>query len=309
MGSVRQCLHFLCAVAGAVSVSPLVWVALAAAPASPPVLQNARERVVFVTAVNRDDGPVTDLSVRDVDVREDGVQREVLRVERAEGPMTIALLVDNSTAAESFIADYRKALQAFVNRVAGEHSVAIITFADRPTTLVDFTTSKAALLQGIDRLFPAPESGAYFLDAVRETSKKLAARDFERAALVAIATDGPEFSDWHYSQVLPELKASGASLSVLALHSGGTRDLRDEGHKNRATLFDEGARATGGTRVELLNSMTLPTVLGRVADQLLNQYRVTYARPGSLIPPEKVAVSAVRDGIRLRGTPMKIRGE
>src|SRR5688500_9424285 len=56
----------------------------------------ARERTVFVSAVNRDGVPVDALTPADVIVREDGAAREVLRVSRAVEPLDIALLVDNS---------------------------------------------------------------------------------------------------------------------------------------------------------------------------------------------------------------------
>ena len=51
--------------------------------------------------------PVADLGPADFIVREDNVAREVLRVAPASEPMQIALLVDNSQAAEPFIRDYR----------------------------------------------------------------------------------------------------------------------------------------------------------------------------------------------------------
>ena len=41
------------------------------------------------------------------------------------------------------------------------------------------------------------------------------------------------------------------------------------------------------------------------ADELTHQYKVTYARPQSLIPPEKVTVAAAKPGITARGTLIK----
>ena len=38
----------------------------------------------------------------------------------------------------------------------------------------------------------------------------------------------------------------------------------------------------------------------QLADELANQYVVTYARPEALIPPEKVAVSVTRPGLTVR---------
>ena len=39
----------------------------------------------------------------------------------------------------------------------------------------------------------------------------------------------------------------------------------------------------------------------QLAAELTHQYAVTYARPQSLIPPERVTVSAVRRGLVARG--------
>ena len=49
----------------------------------------------------------------------------------------------------------------------------------------------------------------------------------------------------------------------------------------------------------------LPDRLKQVADELTHQYLVTYARPESLIPPEKITITAKRTGLLVRGTPVK----
>jgi hypothetical protein len=42
--------------------------------------------------------------------------------------------------------------------------------------------------------------------------------------------------------------------------------------------------------------------LERLGRELLSQYKVVYGRPDSLIPPEKIEVSARRSGVTMRGT-------
>jgi hypothetical protein len=42
-----------------------------------------------------------------------------------------------------------------------------------------------------------------------------------------------------------------------------------------------------------------------VATELTHQFRVTYARPQTLIPPEKITVASAKPGLTVRGTPMK----
>jgi hypothetical protein len=70
-------------------------------------------------------------------------------------------------------------------------------------------------------------------------------------------------------------------------------------------VLDDGPRQTGGRREELLTSMALDGKLTQLGDELTHQYKVTYARPQSLIPPEKVTVAAARPGVTARGTLIK----
>ena len=294
----------------AIAALAATWLASpAAAPIDPGAAQRqSRERDVFVTVTTNDGTPVTDVRPQEFVIREDGIRREVLAARPAAEPMTIALLVDNSQGSEPHLADIRRALKTFIEEMGGTHSIALTTVADRPTILADYTTDKKALLAAAERIFPIPGSGSTFLEGLRELSKGLAGRPADRAAIVAITTEGPEVSDRHFSQVLPTLRTSGASLEVLVVTRPGGADLADEGARNRAFLIDAGSRETGGARVDLLTSMGLEPALQRLAAQLNHQYRVTYARPDSLVPPEKLTVTVTRAGLTARGTPLRTIG-
>ena len=61
--------------------------------------------------------------------------------------------------------------------------------------------------------------------------------------------------------------------------------------KNLNQLIAEGTKDTGGRRDQVLATSGIPEALLRVADDLLNQYVVTYGRPERLIPPEKLQVT------------------
>lgn len=291
----------------AVAVIAVSWAPLAAFPADPAQRQS-RERDIFVTVTSSDGKPVTDLRPAEFVVREDGVRREVLAARRATDPVTVALLVDNSQASDPYVADIRRALKGFVERLGGKYPIALTTVAERPTILADYTLDKKTLLAAVDRVFAVPGSGSTFLEGIRELSKGLAGRDADRAAIVAITAEGEEVSDRHFSEVLPVLRASGASFEVLVVARPGGANMQDEGSRNRAFTIDAGSRDTGGGRVDLLTSQSLGLALERLATQLENQYRVTYARPETLIPPEKVEVGVTRPGLAARATPVRTRG-
>jgi hypothetical protein len=264
-------------------------------------LIQARERVLYVNAFDRDSHkPITGLGVSDFAVREDGVAREVLRVTRATTPMPVALLVDNTQAATLAIADIRLAVTAFVNAARGLGPIAIIGYADRPTILADYTTTEKTLLAAVGRIFAMPGSGATLLDAIRETARGLARREEDRTAIVILSTENTEFSNLHYTQVLETLRESGAQLHAVVLTNTSAALTSDEA-RNRAFVLDQGPRETGGVRWDVLAVSAFESQLRELAGVLTAQYRVVYARPDSLIPPERVEVSAVKAGIDARG--------
>jgi VWFA-related protein len=267
------------------------------------------DRVMYVSAVDSQGVPVKDLKAEEFVVREDGVRREVVSIEKATEPVTIALLVDNSAATSDYVNDMRMALKSFVKQLAGKNPMSVVTFGERPTVQTDFTLTSATVEKAAERVFSLPGSGAYLLQAIDDTCKSLAKRDFDRGLVLAITAPGPEFSERHYRELLTPLRESGARLTVLAFTPAGSGDfdMRNDGVRERALLLDGGPRVTGGTRVDLLTSMALDGALTKIADQLANEYKVTYVRPERLIPPEKVELSVSRTGVEAHATQVKAK--
>ena len=73
----------------------------------------------------------------------------------------------------------------------------------------------------------------------------------------------------------------------------------------RALVLDMVTRESGGQRVTLLSPMALANAMDKLARELSSQYKVVYARPQSLIPPEKLEITSARTGVAVRGTPMR----
>jgi VWFA-related protein len=261
---------------------PLV-VALVAAAAGLYAQAGARERTMFVSAVDSKGEPVEGLSVNDFVITEDGRRREVLRVSRAVEPMAIALLIDNSAAADDVISIYRSALPKFVARMATDgNQIAIIGLAARPTSLVDYTTNLRQLEQGIGRIFAQMNDGMTLLDGLVESSAGLRRREETRAVLVPIVTDGTEFSNRYSRDVIAAIRAAGASLHAVTI---GNFPVNTDIQREREFTLAGGTRDTGGQRIMLLTELGLDDALQRLARQLSSQYKVVYGRPESFLPP------------------------
>jgi hypothetical protein len=266
----------------------------------------AIQRAMYVSALNEAGAPIPDLGPADFIVREDNMSREVLKVEPAVEPMQIALLVDTSQAAREDVAHVRAGLPGFVTALTTgdvKNEVAIIAIGERPTVFTNYTFNQAELKKGIDRIWSMQGSGAYLLDGIIEVCQGFKKRGAQRPVIVAILSEGPELGNRQYDQVLDPLRASGAAFHAITLGRPSS-SLSDE-MRNRNMVLDEGPRTTGGRREELLTSMALDGKLKLLADELTHQYKVTYARPQSLIPPERVTVAAAKPGMTARGTLIK----
>jgi VWFA-related protein len=263
--------------------------------------QAGREGTLFTSVVDKNGEPVTGLAADDFIVREDNARREVLRVSRAIDPIALAVLVDNSAAAERDIKNIRDGLTKFVAQMRENNDIALIGLADRPTILQDYTRNTELLNAAIGRLFAQPNSGMMFLDAIVDVSRGMTRRDEPRAAVVAILTDGAEFSNLHYNTVLDRLRESGAALHALTI--GDFSASMSDALRNRASVLDLAPRQSGGQRETLLTSMAVTTALEQLGRELSNQYKVVYGRPESLIQPQRVTVGVTRAGLTARGTP------
>jgi VWFA-related protein len=248
--------------------------------------------------------PVTGLTIEDFRVREDNVEREVLKVGPNTEPMQIALLVDDSQAATNAVQPIREGLTDFVNALQGKGEIALITVGERPTSVVQYTPSAEALKNGINRIFPRRGAGAYLVEAISEASRGLQKRNATRPVIVALTTEGIEFGSGHYEQVLRDLYASKATLHVIAVGSpaaGETEEMR-----NRNMIIAEGTDRTGGRRDQVLSGQAIPERLRQLAAELTNQYLVTYSRPDALIPPERVRVSVRNPTLTVRANTMPV---
>jgi VWFA-related protein len=294
----------------AVAVCCAVAVGLTARTARPSAAaeaaaQTSKERDMFVTVLTQAGAPVPNLQPDDFIVREDGVRREVLRAVRATDPIDVAVLVDNSQVAAPMVSDIRKGLEGFVAAVRELAEIAVITYGERPTLVTSYTKDPAALKQAVGRIFAIRGSGAYMLDGIQEVVKGLQKRESTRTAIVVLSAGGVEFSEEQADRVVRSLVDVGTSLNVITVGAGSSPST--EGDRQRDIVIDRGTSGTGGMRKNVLDQMGITRALDALATELLHQYRITYSRPDSLIPPESYAVGTRREGLVVRGTPVRDR--
>jgi VWFA-related protein len=279
--------------------------ALLSATSATPALharQAARDRHVMVSVLGKDDQPVRDLRDDEFTVREDGAVREIISVTRGTTPLQVALLADNSQAAEPLAQEVRLGLGAFVQRLLSnspDSEVSLVTVGERPIKQVDFTTSPTVLTRGIEQVLPKAGSGSYLLQAMIDAARTLKKRDAKRPVIVAFAIeDGPEFSTTTRALATKVLKETGVSLWTIVLQRRSPGPTPED-DVERAIILTDVARDSGGDTRTVGSPQRLQPVFAEMAALLTSQYDVAYARPDRLIPPTRLEVTVKRPGLRV----------
>jgi VWFA-related protein len=259
---------------------------------------SSEEKVVSVAvAVTGEDGaPLTGLGTEEVAVLENGVVRELQKVEPDTRPVTLAVLVDTSQAVASALRLHvLDSLGPLVSRLPEGSRFAVWTTGDRPRKVVDFTDDPAAL-SALRRV--APSGGNTLLEAIVEAARELKAEEGRRSVMVAISSVGVEFSGIDRYRVVDEAqKAKALFEAVQYEEADGGFDERQKYEYVFANL----TKKTGGLYETTLSSMGVDSAVKKVAADIVGQYRLTYLSQPSAKPP-KIEVKVARPGAKVRLT-------
>jgi len=164
---------------------------------------------------------------------------------------------------------------------------------------VDYTDDAVRLKESVESLFSTPQSGMTLLDAIFETVTGLQKREGPRAVIVPVITDGIEYTNRYFRDIVASLVKAKVPLHLVGI--GPFYHSEEQGLRERSFLLDAGPRDSGGQRVTLLSAHGLDGAMEKLGRELRSQYKVVYSRPESLIPPDKVSVSPGRPGLTVRG--------
>ena len=262
-------------------------------------------RSVYITVTDAKRVPLPDLTVADLAVKEDGKTREIVKVEHAFVPMTIAIIVDDNGTGL-----FRYGVANFAQKLLGKAEFSISTVNGQVMRLVDYTPNAQLLSEAILKLNARASSpdGGQLLAGVSEASRELLKRHAKRPVILALTVGGEEHTPIPAHQVLDELADSGAQLYVISVAASALRgtveaqkpsDLLEE-NMNRGEVLGDGAKQSGGRHDEIVAAAGIVQGLQTIGDELLGQYVVTYMLPEGVKPADKVSFSLKRKGALLR---------
>jgi hypothetical protein len=285
------------AVAAALAV--LAWPGATSATSA----QNTEEERVVVTVVHGEThAPVVGLPVTAFAIREDNLDREVVRVQPATDPIAVVLLTDTTTAFAKYPRDLRTATQAFLTtflEASPQSSVALWEFGGADIPVADFTSDLHTLQSASLKLFPKGSlsniSGdelasvgarggqnvvaSNLLEGVVGASRALSRRTEHRRAIVSFNSDlSVEASALTGQRIQDEVEKAGASWFATSLAERvANGPLRDN-------VMNVLCPVSGGLRTTIIDIAALEHAMEMAARTLASQYLVTYRRPAGSAP-------------------------
>lgn len=263
---------------------------------------------VFVEVTRPSTGePVLDLSPNDFEVSENGRSAGVLAAGLDADPMKIALLVDNGDRVieTNALNPLRAGLDAFLDILASQHEIALVTIGRSVQQRVGFTTDRSALKEGVGLLFADRGAGARLLDGVREVWDRHYDEDDAFPVLVLVLTDGTEssgnYNDNRYADLIEPLIAAGVTVHAVMLSTRGPVQAQQRLPQYALSLVQN----TGGVIETFVAPTGYQIVLPRLAERMnehygavSKRYRLIFERPDP--PGTRVTVSLLGGDVAFR---------
>ena len=227
---------------------------------------------VPATVTDAEGAAVTDLELKDFELKVDGVVKPIGDLSRAETPVTMAFLYDNSASLRASREFERKAAVAFFRRVLRPvDRAAIFSISTTPERALPLTSDVRALVRTVEG-FGRPEGATALFDTVAEAAKYL--KPYGGRKVIVIVSDGTDtVSELGFDETLRRVIASDCQVySVQTGHSENT-NLRDLAGERRLQEF---AAATGGGVYVPRSPADFDAAFGQIAAALAQQYVLGY---------------------------------
>jgi Ca-activated chloride channel family protein len=257
------------------------------APAVPPVATfKSSVDLVRVSAVVRDKKGrfVRDMSVRDFEVLDGGVNRRIAEFRHDDSGVSIAFLFDVSGSMESRMANAREAAEHILSRLnlPGDEA-AIYTFDTRLEEVTPFTAGLRDLPAKLQSVSPFGATSLH--DAVAQTAEKAATREGLRRAVVVL-TDGRDnasrLSAGEVSGIASAIDVPVYIVGIVPAIDNPSSDLSATSYERSALTgpLSDLAFWTGGRAFVASSIADRSQTAGQIVDELRHQYLIAFESSG-----------------------------
>ncbi len=228
-----------------------------------PFVSNVDLVLVPVTVTDTATRIITGLERSNFVVTEDNRPQEIQYFYTQDAPISVGIIFDSSGSMGTAINSSREAVQEFMKTSNPEDEFFLITFADKPMIMGDFT-DKPEEIEG-KLVYPVPRGLTALWDAVYLGLKKMKSSKYQKKALLVISDGGENHSRYTLKEMQEVVRESDVQIYGVAIPGA------DYGPWGMTSL----SNATGGRTFEGPVN-TFADTTAKIALELRNQYVLGY---------------------------------
>src|SRR5437879_4327992 len=214
---------------------------------------------------------VTGLDKENFNVFEGKEAQEIKHFSSEDAPVSLGVIFDMSGSMSSKIERAREAVVEFFKTANPQDEFFMITFADKPEEIADFTQSVEEI-QG-KLVYTVPKGRTALLDAIYLGISKMRQAKFSKKALLIISDGGDNHSRYTEGEIKSLAKESDVLIYAIGIYD---HYFPTEEERLGPALLTEISELTGGRTFTIDHPNDLADVATKIGIELRNQYVLGY---------------------------------
>jgi len=214
---------------------------------------------------------VTGLDKDNFALYQDKDQQVIRDFSSEDAPVSIGLIFDMSGSMNTKIERAREAVVEFFKAANPQDEFFMITFADRPEEIADFTQSVSELQSKL--IYTVPKGRTALLDAIYLGVNKMRQAKYPRKALLIISDGGDNHSRYTESEIRSMVKEADISIYAIGIYD---HFFPNQEERLGPELLSDITEITGGRAFAIDNPNDLADVATKIGIELRNQYVLGY---------------------------------
>ena len=198
-------------------------------------------------------------------------QQEIKHFSSEDAPVSLGVIFDRSGSMSSKIERAREAVVEFFKTANPQDEFFMITFADKPEEISDFTQSVEDI-QG-KLVYTIPKGRTALLDAIYLGISKMRQAKYQKKALLIISDGGDNHSRYTEGEIRSLVKEADTLIYAIGIYD---HYFPTEEERLGPALLTDISELTGGRTFTIDNPNDLADVATKIGIELRNQYVLGY---------------------------------
>jgi Ca-activated chloride channel family protein len=214
---------------------------------------------------------VTGLDKENFTLFEGKDQQDIRHFSSEDAPVSLGVIFDMSSSMSSKIDRAREAVVEFFKTANPQDEFFMITFADKPEEISDFTQSVEEIQGRL--VYTIPKGRTALLDAIYLGVSKMRQAKFPKKALLVISDGGDNHSRYTEGEIKSVVKEADLLMYAIGIYD---RYMSTPEEQLGPALLTDLTELTGGRAFTIDNPNDLADVSTKIGIELRNQYVLGY---------------------------------